>query len=168
MKDSNETYGFNHRSESSKQFSKSLAYGVILLFVHLLKIRPKEIETVGLKISIADSSILYGTISLLFLYHLLKSANSSEIASAMVSIEISKHRVRAALKAARKTEKGKNIKQIKKSAKYFLIFTNIILSPYWIGIVSITIMGIIISGYDLYQMGDYIYLNSNIATFFEK
>lgn len=157
--------GAAYHTESRGLFGKSLLFGTVLILAHLLDIRPSSIEAAGLEIAVADPGILYGGIALVYLYHLFRAIEVSEVAVALLPLTIQKAKIRNSIRGSRLSNKGKPIAYVKKQARLGLKIINVLLAPYYIAIAVITILAFIFSVSDIYFLVDYIIRNSELIAY---
>ncbi|WP_332819065.1 hypothetical protein [Sphingopyxis sp.] len=151
--------GGTYRSEASKSFSKALAFAAILIFTHLLDVNPSEISTLGLNISIPRPEILYGTISLLYIYYLSRALDQSENGYSPYLINLRRHNLKTRLLIAKNmwksNKKNKNkpidFSLIKKQARRVAIFNDVVIFPYYIISIIVPLISLPIALIDIYH-----------------
>lgn len=156
--------GAIYRNEADRAFAKALAFAVILILAHLLEIKPSEMDAFGLKVSLTEPGLLYGSIAMAFGYYMSRSMQHSENGHSLLPINVTPHRIRANIRGVRKIWKSeaKNRRKpmdhiaIKRSAKRFIIFGNILLAPYYIASGLFVIAAIPIAAIDIYNFGEII------------
>lgn len=82
------TLGANYRAESERALHRAIAFAVILVFAHLLDVRPTEFSAFTIKISFKDPAIIYGGISLVFGYYLSRWLSQSELGESLYPLHV--------------------------------------------------------------------------------
>lgn len=152
--------GGAYRSEASKSFSKALAFAAILIFIHLLDVRPSEINTLGLNISIPRPEILYGAIAMLYVYYISRALEQSENGYSPYLINLRKHNLKTRLLIAKnmwksnKKNKNKDIDiiQIKREVRRVAIFNDVAVFPYYLISAIIPVISLPIAMFDIYKL----------------
>ena len=67
------TIGSAYRSEADRTLTRAVAFAVLLVFAHLLEIKPSEVDALGLKIGFTDPIVLFGIIAMIFGYYLSRA-----------------------------------------------------------------------------------------------
>jgi len=157
--------GATYRSEADRTLTRAIAFAVILVLAHLLEIRPSEVDALGLKISLTDPSVLYGLIAMVFGYYLSRAVWHGEKGQSLLPFRDEPLRMRYNLKLAKrvywmeKKNRGKpvNHREIKRSARRYIFFTDIVLAPYVIIASLFVIAAIPIMAFDLWNLAKLIF-----------
>lgn len=152
--------GGAYRSEASKSFSKALAFAAILIFVHLLDVKPSEINTFGLNISIPRPEILYGAIAMLYIYYLSRALEQSENGYSPYLINLRRHNLKTRLLIAKNmwksNKKNKNkaidIIRIKRDTRRLAKFNDILIFPYYLISAIVPIISLPLAVFDIYKL----------------
>lgn len=76
-------YSVQLQDKSDKYLSRFLLFSVVLIFLHLLEIEPSEIDVVGVKFNVKDSSVIYAAVSLIVIHNFYQTVSHSFTGSAM-------------------------------------------------------------------------------------
>lgn len=156
--------GASYRSEADRAFTKALAFAVILIMAHLLEIEPSEMDAFGLKISLRDPALLYGTIAMIFGYYISRALWFGEHSFSLLPVNVAPHRIRANLRTSKKLWKAEkknrnqsiDHKRIKRNARRSMIATDILAAPYFIVAALFVMVAIPTALYDLYRLGVFV------------
>ena len=152
--------GVTHRAEAEKSKHRMLLFAMSLVLLHLLDLKPSDIEAMGLKFSIRDPVVIYGAISLLFGYNFSKFSSDLTKAESLSPLQIGKRKIRYSLITARrirmtdmkKRTEGNPPSKIKKSARLYLILDDILMLPYRFIAGLFVISAIVFSFKDIYGL----------------
>src|SRR3546814_1831 len=133
--------------------------------MHLLDIRPSSIDALGLKFTIDDSSIIYGGIALLYLYHALRAFELSDTAVALLPLPTEAAKMRSNFRTMKKLDKDNSAKDLKTKVRKIIFLSSILLFPYYLSIFLVTIISAMISVYDLFRLSAYIVSDSTFFVF---
>ena len=158
------TLGLALRDEADKHFTRMLLFGSILLFLHLLGVNPSEVDAAGLKFKIADPSILYGGVALIFLHYAFRAMSLAQRGESFLRLQASTRIIRSAILMSRKTRKNKSIDKIKKGARLDLATHNVVMTPYYLTVTCILFFALAAAAVDVYLLCEYFLEHSPILS----
>lgn len=154
--------GLSMRWEADKHSAKAIFYASILVFAHLLDIKPSNFETAGLKISIPDPSILYGSISLIFFHYLFNAVFYGIYTESLSPLSLNRKLAQHFAYKARLNRKLTTPKARKADAVAGIIGVNIFMSPYYTFVIVILIFAVLAATYDVILLLSYLWDNSSM------
>ena len=148
------------KEASRKALHRSLAFGSLLILAHILDISPSEVDAAGMKFSIKDASVVYGAISLVFLYQLSHSLSRSEVGDALSPLNINSKKMRTNIKILKSRNRKLKPRQLKSDARNLIRISNVLLFPYRVCVITILLVSVPVSISDIYSFGKYGWNNS--------
>lgn len=149
-------YGAEMQKQADKFFQKVLLFSLVLVLSHLLNVPPSEVDALGMKISVPDSSIIHGVISLLLLHFFYLSISSSLVGGALLRLNTNKPVMRGMLKSSRKAKPKVEIRRIKRSAKRKFTIYLIFIMPYVFSVLFLGMIGVALALFDVYEFVGYL------------
>jgi len=146
---------------SDTQLTKAAMFAAILLVVHLLDIKPSEVETLGLKVTLSDPSILRGGLALIFFQRLYDGFLNQFFSDAIMPVSPRKIYLRFVVRLSRK--RGRSVKNSKRIARFRLVLHDVALAPYacWLATLFLTAgyLGIV----DIGDLANYVWYHGGEA-----
>ena len=142
--------GAEYRKESLRLFTRVLFFALLLVLVHLLEIKPSEIDAGGLKVAIKDPVVVRGGISLIFLYYFWNLVEATFQGSAMLPIRTDKRTLRYLVSVAQRPYKNQDTKkmtrrdpkQAKRHAWWWMTLYMLFMMPFALMIFGLVIMSL--------------------------
>ena len=144
------SYGAELREKAEKSYHKWLFYGTTLLLLHLLDIEPTKIKFLDNDFAFKSPYVLYGAVSLLFLFYLYESFMNQYYAGVLHPFNLDRRLIRSVL--ARSKSKKLTIAAIKKKARWRYAAYTVFILPYGLFVVLVSILALSTSIYDVYRL----------------
>ena len=147
-----------------REFNYVLAYATVLIFLHLLDIRPTEFEQFSVRVKIPDVSIVYGGISLLLWNSIYRAYGYMSAGVDIFPYYSSSTGMRSKIRSAQRELRKKRATplQIKKAAKSSIALNIIFTLPFVMVIIVICIVATVISIFDLFSLAKFIWDHVNL------
>jgi hypothetical protein len=135
-----------------------LLYGTLLLFAHLLDIRPAELDVMSAKVTVADPYIIYGGLSLLFLYYVYEALTFQYISFAIHPFRLRYPIMRETVRSSRK--RGRSISAVKRRARLRSLSYAVAIFPVAAVLSMIFVVALVTSIHDVYRLGSFVWNTS--------
>lgn len=150
------TYGAEQRTESNRLLPRVLLFGLVLLMVHVLEVKPSDVDLGGVKIGVKDAVVIRGGLALVYLFHFWMMVTAvfegSHLLTGNVIKRVTKSLISGARKPYRKDFSKKRVwrtpKQVKRYAWWSMFAFNVFIAPFAFVCSAIIISAIIIAGSD--------------------
>jgi hypothetical protein len=162
-KESLSALGVEMHKEGSKLTNKALLFGLILVLLHILEVRPSEISAGGLKVDVADISVVHGGVALIFYWYIFQLITTSLSSNSLAPYSQDKSMLRMMLRSAERWKKDSETKrrvrrtsrEIKQSVRVSYCIYVCFSLPFVFGILGLILLGLILGGIDIYALGAY-------------
>ena len=141
------------RRQSDAAMQRAVLYAAVLIFVHLIDLRPTQIETMEIKIGLPDPAILRGSLSIIFYAKFYEAMSNYYLANAWSRLHTDRWVARALILRSR--AKGRSIRHVKLVAKAKNAAGLIFMAPYAVGIVLVVIAALWIGFFDALDLAAY-------------
>jgi hypothetical protein len=164
-------FGMEYAKRSERHGARTVLFASIVIIVHLLNIRPSEIEAGGLKIAIDNPIVLRGAVSIIFLYFLFQMTISALQGDLLLPWNSKRAMLKNAVKNAKKPFKDGRIErhrfrtpdEIKSSAKGEILLFDIVSTPFYIVIILFVISALFLATSDTWEFSVYAYNKSDVV-----
>ena len=155
--------GLEFRKSADKHWARMVLFGTLLIVSHLLTIKPSEIDAEGIKIGIGDVSVIRGGLAMLFMYYVFMSLSLFVQGAMLLPLSIERNMARRFLGIAGKPQyskaSGRRVRptpiEAKRAARVYWVVYLTVMSPFYMIIIAIVLLGVPLAAYDSYEFGSY-------------
>lgn len=163
------TVGTEYRKESQRLLARVLFFSLLLLFSHLLDIKPAEFDLGGLKIAVKDAVVVRGGISLFLLYYLWSLVEASFQGSVMLPMRINQHTYRFLIGIAKRPYKNEKTKkmatrtpqQVKRHVWWSLTVYALFMTPFALTVGLLVIIALFFGAQDAFALAQFAWQRSS-------
>lgn len=159
-----ESLGAEYHKEVERLLPRMLFFAVLILLAHTLTIRPADFDAGGIKIAIADVSVVHGGLAIVFLFHLYQVACAGLNSTDMLPFSFTYRSMRARLNQAGKRFKDPKTKrhrrrtpqEAKRYARWSIVCVNLFVIRFALVFATIIILAACVAVADLGTFAGYL------------
>jgi uncharacterized membrane protein len=166
--------GLESRKAADKHWERALFFSAVLLLLHLLDIRPSDIDAEGIKIRIDDTIAIQGIVAIIVVYHYLVTLSMRLQGAILSPYDIRRRAMQRFVRGSsgytrdRITKRHRKItpKEIKKNAWWGMLFLNLTALPLFFGLWIFVVLSASVAVVDVW--GFVKYANARYITKLEE
>ena len=141
------------RRDGNQSLQRAVLFAAVLIFVHLLDLRPTQIETLDVKIGLPEPSILRGALAIVFYSKFYEACANLYTANAFSKLHSERWFARSVLQRSKK--KGRSHRRIKLVARMRVAGGLLFMLPYLIGLLLVFGSALVIGISDIWDLASY-------------